>query len=215
MISFLILLGSSVFVLTEAIPRLIEPQYAHAEGMILLALMGVAVNGYAIVRLSKNEGINSRAVALHLLEDVLGWVAVLVVSVVMLFVDLPILDPILAILITLYILRGVLKNIRQMLPILLQAAPDGDDVQEVIAELEKIFHIESMHHVHLWSLDGDQKIFSAHIMTTEKLSVEQYIDLKQQIKESLEQFGFAHTTLEIEFPDEVCRIEEHHHHHDH
>lgn len=205
-ISILILLVSSVTVLSQAIPRLFEPQHANAEGMILLALMGVGVNGYAIVRLSKNEGINSRAVSLHLLEDVLGWVAVLVVSIVMLFIDLPILDPILAVLITLYILGNVVKNIRSTIPIFLQAAPLEHNIEAVVLELEKISHVKSLHHVHLWSMDEFHLVFSAHIITNEVLDADAYIDLKEQIKERLEQFGFEHTTLEIEFPQELCRI---------
>lgn len=211
-ISVLVLLLSSIYILSEAIPRLFEPQQAHAEGMILLALMGVAVNGFAILRLSRNEGINSKAVALHLLEDVLGWVAVLVVSVVMLFADLPILDPILAILITLYILSNVLKNIRSTIPIFLQAAPLASNIDAVIMELEKIPHVSSLHHVHLWSLDEFHAVFSAHILTTEALGAHEYSALKEQLKMRLEQFGFGHTTLEIEFPQELCRIEEGHIH---
>ncbi len=211
-ISVLVLLLSSIYILSEAIPRLFEPQQANAEGMILLAIMGVAVNGFAILRLSKNEGINSKAVALHLLEDVLGWVAVLVVSIVMLFTDLPILDPILAILITLYILSNVVKNIRSTIPIFLQAAPPASNIDTVVQELETIPHVSSLHHVHLWSQDEFNAVFSAHILTTEALAAQEYSELKQQIKTRLEQFGFGHTTLEIEFPQEPCRIKEEHSH---
>ncbi len=208
MISILLLLVSSIFVLAHAIPRLVDPQYVHAEGMLYLAIMGVAVNGYAIMKLSKNEGINSKTVALHLLEDLLGWLAVLLVAIVMMFVDLPILDPILAILITLYILRGVLRNIKEIVPIFLQAVPQDEDLDDVTRQLHSIKDIKSLHHVHLWSLDGSHKVFSAHILTKTPLDAQAYEKLKLEIKSQIKSYGYEHTTIEIEFPNETCRMEQ-------
>jgi cobalt-zinc-cadmium efflux system protein len=205
-LSILLLLISSIFVLAQAIPRLINPESVHAEGMLLLAIIGVAVNGYAVLKLSKDEGINSKTVALHLLEDLLGWLAVLLISIIMLFVYIPILDPILAILITLYILRHVLIKIKEIVPIFLQAVPKEENLAEITLSLESLDNIHSLHHVHLWSLDGSQHVFSAHIMTDKQLDSRSYEELKLRIKAELESYSFEHSTIEIEFPDEVCRI---------
>lgn len=206
LLSIVLLFISSIFVLSQAIPRLLNPQTVDAQGMLYLAILGVAVNGYAMLRLSKNAGINSRTVALHLLEDVLGWVAVLLVSIIMMFVDLPILDPILAILITLYILRRVFINFKEIIPIFLQAVPKEEDLTEVILMLTALENVDSLHHVHLWSLDGEHRVFSAHIVVSKGLESKDYERLKSSIKKYLDALGFEHTTIEIEFPNEVCRM---------
>lgn len=207
LLSIILLLVSSIYVLSQALPRLLSPESVDAQGMLYLAILGVAVNAYAMLRLSKNAGINSRTVALHLLEDVLGWVAVLIVSIIMIFIDVPILDPILAILITLYILRRVFINIKEIIPIFLQAVPKEDDLADVKLKLTSLENIESLHHVHLWSLDGQHRVFSAHIIASKGFTSKDYENLKASIKKELDALGFEHTTIEIEFPNEVCRME--------
>lgn len=103
LISSFILLVGSILILFEAIPRLIHPETVHVNGMIFLAIWGVLVNGAAVLKLRGGETQNERVVRLHLLEDVFGWIAVLIVGIVMLFVNLPILVPILSVGITFYI----------------------------------------------------------------------------------------------------------------
>ena len=147
LISTVVLLTSSLFILLQAIPRIFAPNHPNAGGMILLAVAGVTVNGFAMARLSKDKGMNSRVVALHLLEDVLGWVAVLVVAVILYFWDVPVLDPVLAVLITLYILGGVVKNLRAMLPVFLQAVPPELDLAVITREIEQLQHILSLIHI--------------------------------------------------------------------
>ena len=115
-ISALMLMGTSFYVLNEAVPRIIDPQHSNAQGMVILAIFGIVVNGFAMLRLTKGKGANIRVVALHLLEDVLGWVAVLIVAVILLFQDLHVLDPILAVLITLYILTNIMKQLKTSCP---------------------------------------------------------------------------------------------------
>ena len=106
-----VLIGGSVWVLSEAIPRLSKPEMPHTEGMILLALFGVAVNGFAAYKLSHGKSLNERILNWHLLEDVLGWVAVLLIALVLTFIELPILDPLLSIGFTLFILFNVAKSV--------------------------------------------------------------------------------------------------------
>ena len=208
LISTLLLLTSSLYILSEAIPRLINPEESNAEGMIFLAIIGIAVNGYAMLKLSGEKGINAKTVSLHLLEDVLGWVAVLVVATILLFRDIHILDPILAILITLYILMNVVKNIKSTVPIFLQAVPKDVDLDSIKKAIHGIDHVASAHHVHLWSLDGENSIFSAHLLADKNLTPEQYADLKHNVRLIIQEYGLYHSTVEIELPEEACRMQE-------
>jgi cobalt-zinc-cadmium efflux system protein len=206
LISTVFLLISSFYILIEAIPRLLEPSPAHAEGMALLALLGIAVNGYAMLRLRGEQSINARTVGLHLLEDVLGWVAILLVAVALMFTDLYILDPILAVLITIYILAGVVKNVRAILPIFLQATPETVDVDAIQRQILAVGHVRDAHHIHVWSLDGQHMVFSAHLVADTNLAPEQYAALKAKVKTIIDEYGFYHSTVEIELPEETCRM---------
>ena len=209
LISTVLLLTSSLYVLSEAIPRLIDPQHSNAQGMVFLAIIGVLVNGYAMFKLDRNNNqtsANIRVVALHLLEDVLGWAAILVVAIILLFKDIHILDPILAILITLYILHGVLNNIKQIIPIFLQASPESINIDSLKTELEAIDKVISSHHVHAWSLDGQHNMLTAHLIVDKNLNKEQILILKESARKAIENFDFFHSTLELEYSDEACRM---------
>lgn len=210
LISIVILLFSSIYVLTEAIPRVIAPEQANAQGMLLLAVLGVAVNGFAVLRLSANKGVNSQVVMLHLLEDALGWVAILIVALILLFKDVPVLDPILAILITLYILYGVIKNLKRTVKLLLQATPEGLDIDSLELELQNVSLIKRVHHTHVWSLDGEYHVLTAHLVTEHPLSASEYKNVKQTTGEIVARYGFFHSTIEVEWPEEVCRIGSNH-----
>jgi len=208
LVSTLILLISSAYVLTEAIPRLLNPQQANAEGMLLLAVLGVAVNSIAVFRLSKDTGVNARVVRLHLLEDALGWVAVLLVAIVLMFKDIPILDPILAILITLYILTGVFKNLKKVMLVLLQATPDKINIDQVEHDIKALKLVNDVHHLHIWSLDGDEHVLTIHLVVRSKLNPTEYSELKQQVKSIIRAEEVFHSTIEIEWPDELCGIDD-------
>lgn len=206
LISTIMLLTSSLYILSEAIPRIINPEPSHAEGMIFLAIIGVAVNGYAMLKLVGEKGMNARTIGLHLLEDVLGWVAVLVVAIILYFTGLHILDPVLAIMITLYIMMHIVRNIKETIPIFLQAAPEGIDIDRIKEKISQIEHVASAHHIHVWSLDGENSIFSAHLVADKNLTPTQYADLKKNVKDLIHHYGLYHSTVEIELPEEACRM---------
>ena len=126
-----ILFAGSIFIIKEAIPRILNPQVAHAEGMIYFALFGIAVNGLAAYKMMRGKTMNERVVYLHLLEDVLGWVAVLIGAIIMFFFDIPEIDAILSILIAGYILFNVVKNIKKTMNILLQGVPSDVDMDKI------------------------------------------------------------------------------------
>ncbi|MGA2363123.1 MAG: cation diffusion facilitator family transporter [Candidatus Aminicenantales bacterium] len=206
LITTIFMLASSLFVLARAVPRLTRPDHADARGMAALAVVGIAANALAMRRLGKETGFSARTVALHLLEDVLGWVAVLVVAVVLLFRHVPILDPLLAILITLYVLGRAFRNLGSVVPIFLEAAPKGTDLDAISAAIGKIDHVRNVHHVHVWSLDGEHNVLSAHLVVDRDLAPEEYRRLKDDVRRVVGGLGLFHSTVEIELPEEACRI---------
>ena len=205
LINGLVLIIGSVWVLTEAIPKLLQPEMPIVEGMIALAVFGVLVNGFAAYKLSKGKTLNERVLNWHLLEDVLGWVAVLSVSIVLLFVDWPILDPALSILFTLYILINVAKNLWHTIRLFLQAIPDKELSKSVYKTLIELKEVDSIQHLHLWSLDGEHHVLTAHLALQEALSTQQQLELKKSIAERLSKFNLEHTTIELEMTNEQCR----------
>ena len=213
LINSIVLVIGSVWVLFEAIPRLSNPEMPMAEGMLGLALLGVAVNGYAVFKLKAGKTLNEKVLTWHLLEDVLGWVAVLIVSIVLLFVDLPILDPLLSIGFTLFILFSVLKNLKTTLALFLQATPDEEVQNNIEKAIKAIPEINGIHHMHFWSLDGESHVLTAHLELAHNFEVDKLIRLKQQVAKELSSYNLSHTTIEFEFPQETCRDEHEKHAH--
>jgi len=203
--SFVLIIGA-VFIIKEAIPRISTPEVSDARGMMWFAILGIIVNGAAVLKLKQGSSINERVVSLHLLEDVLGWVAVLIASIVMQFWELPILDPILSLLIACYILFNVFKNIKESFTIILQAVPNQlatEDIEKVLLNFDEI---DNIHDCHLWSLDGAFHIATIHISVYESnFSWEKSKKLKQKIRKTLhDQFHLEHITLELESTTEDC-----------
>jgi len=204
----LLLLAGSAVIIARALPRLIHPQPANAAGMLVFALVGIAVNGAAALRLRKGETLNEKMVSWHLLEDVLGWAAVLVVGVVLLFADLPRLDPILSLGITVYVVVNVLRNTRRTLRVMLQSVPENIDMEDVRTAIVARPGVCSVHHIHAWSLDGLHHVLSAHVVVGDETSPEKIIALKNDIKEHIYALSFVHVTLEVEYESEFCRQRE-------
>jgi cobalt-zinc-cadmium efflux system protein len=199
-----ILAGGSVFVLSEAIPRLWRPQQPDARGMLLLALLGIAANGLAALRLKHERSLNARTAALHLLEDVLGWAAVLLVSIVLLFADLPVLDPILSIVISGFVLVNTARYLRRAGRLLLQGVPDAVDLPSLQARLASIEGVVAVHHAHFWSLDGEHHVFSAHLVVMAETTPTTAIAIKCAAREMLHGLDIEHSTIEIEWEGETC-----------
>ncbi len=200
-----VLVAGSVWVLTEALPRLAHPEMPDAQGMIGLAFLGVSVNGYAAYKLSHGKTLNERVLNWHLLEDVFGWCAVLVVAVVLLFVDWPILDPLLSIGFTLFILFNVTKNLSLAVRLFLQAVPDKAMRKEIYQQLSSLNEVREIHHLHLWSLDGEQHVLTAHLVLEQSVDQTTQISIKREVARRLSNFDLAHTTIEFELPNETCR----------
>lgn len=204
LINGLVLIAGSLWVLGEAIPRLFDPVMPVTEGMILLALLGVSVNGIAAYRLSEGNTLNEKVLNWHLIEDVLGWLAVLLVSIILQFVEWPILDPLLSVGFTLFILVNVGRNLLTTVKLFFQAVPDKAFRAEILQTLLAVEHVREVHHLHLWSLDGEHHVLTAHVVV-DHFNTESYTQLKDAVAKSLEPFHLAHTTIEIELREEQCR----------
>ncbi|MDQ0298025.1 cobalt-zinc-cadmium efflux system protein [Salibacterium salarium] len=209
LINSLVLIAGSLFVLSEAVPRLWNPESPHAGGMLAMSLLGIAVNGAAVLKLKSGKTMNEKVVSWHLLEDVLGWVAVFIVSVVMVFWDFAILDPLLSVLITVYILFNVLKNLKKTLFIFLDGVPEEMDAMKVEQSIQQIENVEETHHTHIWSLDGEQHVLSTHVVLCEDISKEEIMKVKTAIKEALQRYPLEHITIETEFSSDDCSLTTH------
>ncbi len=204
LINATVLLCGSVWVIVECVERVAEPQALEVQGMLWLAVLGVVINGAAVLRTRKGEGVNERVVSLHMLEDVLGWVAVLIVSVVMLFVDMPVLDPLLSIGIACFVLWNVVKNLRATFNVLLQGVPQGIDYERLQTQLQHIEGIDEVHDLHVWSLDSQYNVASLHAVINAETDLTTQTQLKQAIKALLAQEQIAHVTVEFETAAEDC-----------
>lgn len=197
-----VLTVSSIFVVFEAVKRIASPQAVKADGMLWLAVAGILINGAAALRLKKGSSLNERTVFLHIMEDVLGWFSVLIVSIVMLFVNLPVLDPILSICISIWVLSNVYGNLKKTFRIMLQAIPEGMDVEKLKRDIESVEGIDSVHDLHIWSLDGESHVMTLHIITSGDSEF-----LKHKIHELAKGYNIDHTTIECEKPGTECECD--------
>lgn len=204
LLNSLILLSGSGIVIYESITRLFDPVHSNAKGMLLLAILGVLVNGFAALRLSKGSSLNERVVSLHLLEDVLGWVAVLIASIVMIFTDLRILDPILSIGISCFILYNVYHNLKKAFRVILQGKPDQMDEAEVRESLLNLKPVKSIHDLHVWTMDSEYLVLTVHLVLPDDTTENERKALRAAAHELLKTKGIQHATIEMESVSENC-----------
>lgn len=208
LINSVVLIVGSVFILTAAIPRLFNPEQPNTTGMMVLAVLGIIVNGMAVFRLKGGDSMNQKVMSWHLLEDVLGWVAILIVSIVMSFTNLPILDPIVSIAITVFILYNVIVNFIQTMRLFLEAVPKHINLDEIVQKMNEIKGIQSTHHTHLWSMDGENHAFSTHVVVSKTATKEEICHVKETITDILNTIHLEHITIEVEYEDKPCSIKQ-------
>ncbi len=206
LISAIVLIIGSIFVIRESVERLQNPQNTSAEGMLAFALVGIVVNGLAAFRTSRGKNLNSQVISWHMIEDMLGWVAVLVVSIVLLFTDLYILDPVLSLIVTGFILFNVMKNLRRTLSLFLQAVPETVDIEKFELEIKNLDMVEGVHHTHAWSLDGENHVLTTHVILCPGAKQQQIRHIKDRVREMAELFSVTHTTVEFEYMEEDCSM---------
>ena len=157
--------------------------------------------------MSGAKTLNEKVVSWHLLEDVLGWAAVLVVAIILKFKQTPYLDPALSLFITAYILFNVVKRLKETLVIFLQGVPDDISIDKIEIALIAIENVDSIHHTHIWSQEGESHVFSTHLKLKNIQNLNELLKLKKAVKESLKEYHFDHCTGETELDKESCGIE--------
>jgi cobalt-zinc-cadmium efflux system protein len=153
-----------------------------------------------------------------MLEDVLGWAVVLIGAIVMRFTNWKLIDPILSVAVAVYIFIHAFSHLKEALDLFLVRIPRGIDVEEIKQHLCAMDGVLGVHHIHIWSLDGNQSYATMHIVTDGNPLI-----IKKAVKAELREHGIVHTTLELERKDETCEEEHchlhtgggHHHHHHH
>ena len=191
-----ILLGGSSIVLYESIGRLAHPEVVNAEGMLWFALLAILFKGLAVWRTWKGTSVNQRMVSLHLLGDCLGWVAVLVARAVMLFVDVPLLDPILSVCISIYILYNVVHNLIVAFRIVLEGVPASIDYETLKAQAASLPGIADIEVLRVWSMDNEHHTAEAVLSTT--LATWSEVEaMKESLRTLLAQYGIVQSVIEV------------------
>ena len=213
-----ILLFGSVAVIYNAIEKFLNPSEINYNGMIIFAVIGTIINLTAAILTHNGDSINQRAVNLHMLEDVLGWIIVLIGAVVMKLTDFRFLDPLLSIGVAIFIGINAVKNLIEITNLFLEKKPDGIDISEIRKHILEIDGIIDVHHIHIWSMDGQNNYATMHIVTNDDSH-----KIKEKVREELEEHSICHATLELENEGEHCEalnchtnansLPHHHHHH--
>ncbi len=205
-VNAMVLIVGTALIMIEATPRLLRPEPVHVPGMIGFAVIGVTVNIVAALRLRGGKTMNERVLTWHLWEDVLGWMAVLAAAIFMLFREVPILDPLLCICISAFILYGVFRNLRKTIGIFFQHTPADVDLDAIEERILASPAIMSLHHLHVWSLDGARNVLTAHVVISDRADRAVYHRAKEAVRTSAEENGIEHITVEVEYEDEECQM---------
>lgn len=197
-LNIIILTIGTILVLINSVPRLLNPQPVNVEGMLVLAVLGVLMNGMAVLKVKNGEKISERVVMLHLLEDVLGWVAVLTVSVILYFIDAPILDPILSLMISLYIMKNIVLNTKSIIKVILQKTPDSINIQELSKTiLSNNSSVVKVDFIKCWSIDGESHVADLGITLCKGIDHEEIKKLKGKIRDEFSMYNIKQVTIEI------------------
>lgn len=206
LITALVLLAGITFVLVSAVSRLFSPEAVNAPGMMVLAVIGVAFNGMAVLKVRRGSSLTEQVVSWHLLEDTLGWIAVLIGAAIMTVWDIPVIDPILSIGISLFVLWNVVRNLGKVFNVFIQKVPQAFDVEAFEQSVLAHPKILSMHHTHSWTVDGEIHVLTTHLVMSSKASRDEMVAAKAHVRQLLDPSAFAHLTVEVELDGELCLI---------
>jgi cobalt-zinc-cadmium efflux system protein len=193
-----IVFAGAIAVMVMAIPKLWQPTQPYVPGMLALAVLGIAVNGYGAWRVQRGSSLNERAISWHLFEDLLGWIAVFVGGLVMMVFDLPILDPILSIVFTAFVIWNISKVVRSALKVFLQATPSEVEMAAITTRVGAVSGVVKVGDLHVWSLDGEAHVITVNVLVDSKLTLDSVMQVKDGVRKALGEFGRYHSTIEIE-----------------
>lgn len=200
LITNIILIIGSGIVIYNAVNRFIYPVEINKDGMILFAIIGIIINGIALFVTKDKTSLNQKAVNLHMLEDVLGWIVVLIGSVIIKLTNISIIDPIMSICVALFILYNATIATKETIDIFLEKVPNHINVENIKNKITEIENVESVHDLHIWTIDGENNYATVHIVS----NTDGY-EIKKKVRKELGKFGVIHTTIQIEKPYEKCK----------
>lgn len=199
-----VLFIGSLVVLSQAIPRLFSPEPAHAPGMAAFSLFAIGVYSFAFLRLKRSSGYNAQIAAWNLMQDVLGWIAIFVASVALLFNSrLSFLDPLLSIGLTTFVILNAIRALRFTLKVLLQATPEHIPLRYIRYKLEALPQVQSTHHTHIWSLDGERHVLTTHLIVNSTTTRQEVAQIRREIRAIARDWHIDDVTVEIEHADDL------------
>ena len=195
LITAVILMTGSVLVILENITKMFHPQPVNDKGILWLGIIAVTINVLASLVVRKGKTKNESILSLHFLEDTLGWLAVILMAIILRFTDWYILDPLLSLVISIFILSKAIPRFWSTLKIFLDAVPEGVDIKQVKSDLKQLDHVASVNQLNLWTMDGLEKNAIVHVCLKE---IEQMELCKESIRSKLKDCGFQNITIEID-----------------
>ena len=195
LVTAVILITGSILVILENIAKIFHPQSVNDEGIFWLGIIAITINVLASLVIRKGQTKNESILSLHFLEDTLGWVAVILMAIVLRFTDWYILDPLLSLAISFFILSKALPRFWRTLKIFLDAVPEGVDIQKIKTDLAELDHVASINQLNLWTMDGLEKNAIVHVCLKEMEHME---TCKESIRIFLKDCGFQNITIEVD-----------------
>ena len=195
LLTAIILMTGSVLVILENVTKILNPQPVNDEGIFWLGIIAITINVLASLVVGKGKTKNESILSLHFLEDTLGWVAVILMAIILRFTDWYILDPLLSLVISFFILSKALPRVWSALKIFLDAVPEGLDIEQVKSDLKRLDNVASLNQLNLWTMDGLEKNAIVHLCLEDW---EQMTETKNQVRQLLEERGIQNITIEVD-----------------
>ena len=195
LVTAVILITGSILVILENITKLFNPQPVNDEGILWLGIIAVSINLLASLVVRKGKTKNESILSLHFLEDTLGWLAVILMAIILKFTDWYILDPLLSLVISFFILSKAIPRFWSTLKIFLDAVPEGVETGNLEKDLEALINVKSVNQLSIWSMDGLENNAIIHLCLEDW---EQMMETKNQVRHLLEERGIQNITIEVD-----------------
>jgi cobalt-zinc-cadmium efflux system protein len=202
LLNAVVLIVITVFLFVEAYKRFLQPEPIKGLIMFIVATVGLIANLIAVLLLKSDShyNLNIRAAYLHLLGDTISSVAVIVGSGLIYFFNMYWIDPVITVLIGLYIVKEAYIVLKEAVDILMQGTPPSINLQEIVTEMEKHPEISNVHHVHAWKLDDTQIHFECHVDLHKDIALSLADTIRSEIEDLLQnKFGISHVTIQFEY----------------
>lgn len=191
-----VLIVGSVLMIIRSFPLLFNPEPVNHQGMFWMAVAAIVINGFATWLLSSGSSANEKILSLHMLEDVLGWIGVLIVSIILRYRDWYFLDPLLSIAIALFILSRTIPGFLKIANVFLESVPEGIDIQQIEQAIYAIDEVHAVSHLHIWSIDGEENAFAVTVYVSAE-EVDKFENIREEIRLLLKEHHVTHSTIEI------------------